>query len=102
MRFLKAFIRDENGILMEGIIAIVFIISSSLIWLVGALVVNRVFDTFVPYFVPLDPRALATAQNAVTTYGVVIVCVDILLLVYWGISAQRVESEETQAAGVVF
>jgi len=38
---------------------------------------------------------LLAASNAVNVYGVVIVVVDVLLLVWWGISAQRVESEES-------
>lgn len=91
------FRNDESGIIMEGIIAIVFIVFSSLIWLVGALVVNQTFDALTPFFALGDPRAFVTAQNAVNIYGVVIVVVDSLLLVWWGISAQRVESEESPA-----
>jgi len=92
---LKRFVGDRRGIVAVGVLAIVFIISSSLIWLVGALIVNRTFDALAPYFAVGDPRALITAQNAVNIYGVVIVVVDVLLLVWWGISAQRVESQET-------
>lgn len=97
LRKLADFIMDESGILLEGIIAIVFIVCSSLIWLVGALIVNQTFDALLPYFLVGDPRALVTAQSAVTNYGIVIVVVDALLLVWWGISAQRVESEESPA-----
>ena len=52
-------------------LAIAFIISSSLIWLVGALIVNQTFDALTPYFFG-DPRVVG-AQNAVNVYGVVIV-----------------------------
>ena len=102
MRSLRDFRNNTQGIVLVGVIAIVFIISSSLIWLVGALIVNRTFDALAPYFAVGDPRALVTAQSAVNTYGVVIVVVDVLLLVWWGISAQRVESEETAGGTVTF
>jgi hypothetical protein len=92
---LKRFVGDRRGIVAVGVLAIVFIISSSLVWLVGALIVNRTFDALTPYFSGADPRGLLAASNAVNVYGVVIVVVDVLLLVWWGISAQRVESEES-------
>lgn len=101
-RSLRDFRSNQSGIVVVGVIAIVFIVFSSLIWLVGALIVNRTFDALAPYFAVGDPRALVTAQNAVNTYGVMIVVVDILLLVWWGISAQRVESEESPAGAVMF
>ncbi len=101
LKKLRSIIDDEHGILMVGILAVTFIISSSIIWLVGALIVNSTFDALVPYFPVSDPRALATAQNAVAAYGVVIVVVDVLLLVWWGVSAQRVESQESPT-GVAF
>ena len=63
--------------------------------MIGALIVNRTFDALAPYFAVGDPRALIAAQNAVNAYGVSIVVIDILFLVWWGISAQRVESEES-------
>ena len=102
MRSLREFRNDESGIVLVGVIAIIFIMCSSIIWLIGALIVNRTFDALAPYFAVGDPRALITAQNAVNTYGVVIVFVDILLLVWWGISAQRVESEESPGPEVFF
>jgi hypothetical protein len=95
LKSLGSFVVDERGIVAVGVLAITFIISSSLIWLVGALIVNQTFDALVPYFSGADPRGLLAASNAVNVYGVVIVVVDVLLLVWWGISAQRVESEES-------
>lgn len=95
MRKLCDLAKENSGIVAVGMLAIAFIISSSLIWLVGALIVNQTFDALTPYFPLGDPRGLLAAQNAVNVYGVVIVVVDVLLLVWWGISAQRVESEES-------
>jgi hypothetical protein len=95
IKLFKRFIEDKRGIVAVGVLAIAFIISSSMIWLVGALIVNQTFDALVPYFPAGDPRGLYAAQNAVNMYGVMIVVVDVLFLVWWGISAQRVESEES-------
>jgi type VI protein secretion system component VasK len=101
-RRLRDFRNDKRGILLVGIVTMAFIVMSSLIWLVGALVVNRVFDAFTPLLNAGDPRALIAAQNAVNAYGVSIVVIDILLLVYWAISAQRIESEESPAGVAPF
>lgn len=97
--FFRDFRNDQNGIVLVGVIAISFIIMSSIIWICGALIVNKVFDAVIPYFSVDDTRGLVTAQNTVNTYGVVIVVVDFLLLAWWAISAQRVESVES-AGGV--
>lgn len=89
--------KDNRGILLAGAIAISFIIMSSIIWLAGALIVNRTFDAFQPWFAISDPRALITAQNAVNAYGVSIIIVDLLFLLWWGLSAQKKESVESSA-----
>lgn len=93
---IKRLLRDESGIIFEGVIAIGFIVLSSITWLVCAMVVNRVFDAFLPIFMlpEMDPRALAVSQTALNAFAVSIVIVDILLLVWWGLSAQKVESQE--------
>jgi hypothetical protein len=93
-RFLR---KDSNGILLVGIICISFIIMSSLIWLAGALIVSRTFDAFMPWFAVCDPRAQATAQQALNAYGISIIVVDVCFLIYWGVSAQKNESVEGPA-----
>lgn len=94
---MKSFVRDRRGIVVAGVIAISFIVLSSITWLVCAVIVNRVFDGFLPILVTCDPRALATTQSAMNAFAVSIVIVDLLLLLWWGLSAQKVESQEMQA-----
>jgi len=94
-------LRSKRGIVLAGVVAITFIFLSSIIWLVGALIVNRTFDALVPYM-DEDPRVLILNQNAVNAYGVSIVIVDVLLLVWWGLSAQKVESQESQGSSMPF
>ncbi|MFA5365678.1 MAG: hypothetical protein WC325_10910 [Candidatus Bathyarchaeia archaeon] len=96
----KSLLKDDSGIIFEGVIAITFIILSSIVWLCCALFVNRVFDAFIPTLLTCDPRALATSQTAVNAFGVSIVIVDVMFLVWWGLSAQKVESQE-YAGGVI-
>jgi hypothetical protein len=88
-------LRNRSGMIVSGIIAIVFIFLSSLIWLMGALVLNKTFDAFGPWFAISDPRALIVSQQAMTAYAISIVIVDVLLLVWWGLSSQKRESQES-------
>lgn len=90
----RNFRKNSEGILLAGAIAITFIILSSMVWLAGAVIVNKTFDAFQPWFAISDPRALALAQSAVNAYGVSIVIVDCLLLLWWGLSSQKSESQE--------
>jgi hypothetical protein len=92
---LRNFKKDNKGILLVGAIAITFIFLSSIVWLAGAIVVNRTFDAFQPWFAISDPRALVLAQNAVNAYGVSIVITDVCFLIWWGLSAQKKESQES-------
>jgi hypothetical protein len=92
---LQKFTKEKNGILLAGAIAITFIFLSSLIWLIGAVIVNKTFDAFQPWFAQADPRALVLSQNAVNAYGIAIIPVDILLLVWWGLSAQKKDSQDS-------
>ena len=91
----QSFLGDRRGIIAVGIVAICFIFLSTFLWLIGALIVNRTFDAFVPLFNDSgEPRTLLTGQHAVNAFGVSIVIIDVLLLVWWALSAQRVESQE--------
>lgn len=90
----QSFLRDDSGIIFVGVVAITFIILSSIVWLACALFVNRTFDALLPILLTCDPRALATSQTAVNAFGVSIVVTDVLFLVWWGLSAQKVESQE--------
>jgi hypothetical protein len=92
---LRRFHRDRSGIVYQGVIAVSFIFLSSIIWLVGALIVNKTFDAFIPWFAISDPRALIVGQTAVNAYGVSIVVTDVCFLVWWFLSAQKVESVES-------
>jgi hypothetical protein len=88
------FRKNREGIILAGVIAISFIFFSSIVWLVGALVVNRTVDAFLPMLNQCDPRALAVSQNWVNAYGVSIVIIDVLFLVWWGLSSSKKESQE--------
>jgi hypothetical protein len=97
---MRRFRQNQSGIVLVGIICIVFIICSSIIGLAGALAVNKVADALTPYL-GSDVRALNTVTSARNAYIVAVVLVDVLLLVYWGVSAQRKESQESPS-GVYF
>jgi hypothetical protein len=96
----QSFLSDKRGIALVGVVAVAFIFVSSIIWLAGALVVNRTYDAFAPIFARMDVESQIISQHAVNAYGVSIVVVDVLLLVWWGLSAQKVESQE-YAGGVM-
>ena len=100
-RSLRNFRDNRSGIVLIGLICIVFIVTSSLIGLVGALAVNRIADALSP-FTSGDIRATALVETARNAYILSIVLVDITLLVYWAVSAQRKESQEQPASGVIF
>jgi hypothetical protein len=91
----QSFVKDQKGILLAGAIAITFIILSSIVWLCGALIINKTFDAFMPWLTVADPRALVLSQNALNAYGVSIVITDIAFLVWWGLSASKRESQES-------
>lgn len=90
----RSFRRDRRGIIAVGVVAIAFIFVSTIIWLAGALVVNRTFDAFLPIFNRMDVETRIISEHALNIYGVSILVVDLLLLVWWGLSAQRVERQE--------
>jgi hypothetical protein len=92
--FIQNWKTNKEGIVKEGIIAISFIVMSSIIWLVGQLIVSKTFDAFMPWFAITDPRVLITANAAMTGYSISIIIVDILFLVWWGLSTQKHESFE--------
>ena len=91
---LNNFVKDCSGI-AASIIVISFTIMSSIIWLVGELILNRVFDAFQPILATCQPQALTISQNALDAYGMSIVIVDVLYLVYWNLSAFKSESQES-------
>lgn len=96
---IKRLLKDESGIIREGIIAITFIMLSSMIWLICALILNRTFDALLPILSApeTDPRALPVSQQAVNAFGVSIIIIDALLLIWWGLSAQKTETQEYAA-----
>jgi len=94
---LQNFIKNKDGIILQGAIAISFIIMSSLIWLCGELIVNRVFDAFQPWFAISDPRALILAQNCLNAYAVSIIVTDGCFLFWWFLAASKNESVESSA-----
>ena len=92
---LSQFINDTSGIIFEGVIAVSFIIMSSMVWLCGEVIVSRVFDGFLPILNLCDPRGLAMVQMYLNAYGVSIVIVDVLFIVWWGLAAGKSESQES-------
>lgn len=99
MKNLKQFRNDKSGIVLVGLICITFIMCSSLIGLVGALAVNKVADALTP-FVSDNTEALNVVTNARNSYIIGVVLVDLSLLGYWAVSAQRKESVESPPSGV--
>ncbi len=91
----RRFLKDTRAIVLEGVIAIIWIMLSSITWLVGAMIVNRTYDALYSYSVQCDPRVLAIQQSALNAYAVVIVIVDVGLIVWWAISAQKKRSVES-------
>jgi branched-subunit amino acid ABC-type transport system permease component len=89
-------VTDKRGILMEGMIAIVFIIASSLTWLVGALILNQYLDSVAPY-TDKFPQASVLSMNVRNSFGIVIVVVDGLLLFWWGLQSFRRERQEYES-----
>lgn len=92
-----SWIHDTRAMILSGIIAITFIFLSSITWLVGAMIVNRTFDSLLPFIMESDPRVLAICQSSINAYAFVIVIVDVGMLVWWGLSAQKKESVESPA-----
>ena len=89
----RNFIYDTQGLVLVAIVAIVFIFTTSIIGLVGALAVNKIADAVTPY-VGSDIRALNLVTSCRNVYIVSVVVADISLVVWLFISAQRKESQE--------
>jgi len=87
----RNFRNNKRGIVLVGVIAIVFIVLSSIVWLVGAMIVNRTFDGLLPTLEECDPRVLSLSQKVLNAYAVSIVVIDVLFLVWWGLNAQKKE-----------
>jgi hypothetical protein len=83
----RNFRENNQGIVLVGLIAIIFIICSSIIGIVGALAVNQVGDAMAQY--ATDIRASNLITSCRNVYIVSVVLVDVLLLVWWGVSAQE-------------
>jgi hypothetical protein len=95
----RNFWKDERGIIAVGVLAICFIVFSSVLWLVAVLIVNRVFDAFTPIYANFESiYPSLVGQHVVNATGIAIVVIDGLLLLWWAISAQRVESQEFQGS----
>ena len=93
----RNFVENQQGILLPLAIAISFTIMSSIVWLAGALIVNRTFDAFQPWFAISDPRALILAQTCLNAYSVSILITDGCLIAWWYLSAFKIESQESAA-----
>ena len=91
---MRNFIHNRSGIVLVSVIAITFIIASSIIGLVGALAVNQVADALTPYM-GSDVRATNLVQSCRNAYIVSIVLADVMLIIWWATSAQKSESQES-------
>ena len=89
----RNFKRNTEGLVLVSIIAIVFLFCINIIGLVGALTVNQIADAVTPD-VGSDVRAYDLVQNCRNVYIVTVVLADVLMLVWWAVSAQRKESQE--------
>ena len=101
MQQLNRFRKNNQGIVLVVVVVITFVISCDIIGLVGALATSRVADALTP-FVGSNVRALAVINNARNAYIVGLVVLNISLIAYLFISAQRKESQESPAQGVMF
>lgn len=93
-KFLKRFLRNKRAIILPGIIAIIWIILSSITWLAGAVIVSRTYDQLQGTIEECNPMVAVISNNALNAYGISIIVLDILFIVWWALSAQRVESQE--------
>ena len=91
---MRNLIHDTSGIILVSVVAITFIITSSIIGLVGALAVNQVADALTPYM-GSDVRATNLVLTCRNAYIVSIVLADIMLIIWWAVNAQRVERQES-------
>lgn len=102
MRNFSDFKKDKHGIVLVALIVIVMITSANILGIIGALMVNRVADALTPFLGGSNTQALTVVTNARNAYIVGIVLVDICLIIYLAVSAQRKESQETPIPGVFF
>ena len=100
-RFLIDFKNDKQGMVLEVLLTIVFIVATSIIGLIGALITNEVADALRPLIAGNTP-ALGVVQSALTAYIVGIVFCDICLLIWCEVSAQKKESQEYPNQGVFY
>jgi hypothetical protein len=90
----KELFGDSSGIILVSIIAVTFILTSSIIGLVGALCVNQIADALTPYL-GSDVRATNLVLTCRNAYIVSIVLADVMLIIWWAVSAQRRETQES-------
>jgi hypothetical protein len=90
----KTFKDNKEGFVLVSVICIVLIFSIAIIGLVGLLSVNRIADAVAPFVVG-DIRATNLVAQCRTSLVVGIVLSIVLVIVYWAVSAQRRESQES-------
>ena len=91
---MRNLMHENSGIILVSLVAITFIITSSIIGLVGALCVNQIADALTPYL-GSDVRATNLVLTCRNAYIVSIVLADIMLIIWWAVNAQRVERQES-------
>jgi hypothetical protein len=93
----KNLLTDKKGFVLVSAIAITFIFVTSIVGLVGALSINRIADAVQPYL-GSDVRAINLVEQCRNAYIVSVVLADVMLIIWWGVSAQRRESQESPRA----
>ena len=91
---IKLFRSNNEGFVLVSVICITLIISLAIIGLVGMLSVNRIADAVAP-FLGHDVRAANLVAQCRTSLAVGVVLSIVMVLVYWAVSAQRRERQES-------
>jgi uncharacterized membrane protein len=85
---------NKEGFVLVSVISITLIFCIAIIGLVGMLSVNRIADAVAP-FLGHDVRAANIVAQCRTSLVVGVVLSIVMVMVYWAVSAQRRETQES-------
>jgi uncharacterized membrane protein len=85
---------NKEGFVLVSVVCITLIISIAIIGLVGMLSVARIADAVAP-FLGHDVRAANLVAQCRTSLVVGVVLSIVMVLVFWAVSAQRRETQES-------
>jgi uncharacterized BrkB/YihY/UPF0761 family membrane protein len=89
----RDFRRNQKALVLVSIVAIVLVFAIAIIGLVGMLSANKIADAILPYM-GSDIRASNLVQECRNALAISVVLSIVMVLIWWGVSAQRRESQE--------